>query len=107
MREAHTTRLTVLPLSVAALRELVRSRYALAAGDEERLVPYLAQRTEGNALFATELLHTLEEGGVLVPSGATVGDLTGIAVPVLLRQVIEGRVVRLGSAAEVSCASRR
>ena len=99
VREAHTTRLTVLPLSVAALRELVRSRYALAAGDEERLVPYLARRTEGNALFATELLHTLEEGGVLVPSGAIVGDLTGIAVPVLLRQMIEGRVVRLGSAA--------
>ena len=81
VREAHATRLAIPPLAPAALQALVRARYALAPGDTERLVAYLARRTEGNALFATELLHALEEGGALAPGGTTVGDLEAVRRP--------------------------
>lgn len=100
VREARATRLAVPPLPAAALRELVGARYALPVADEERLGAYLARRSEGNALFATELLHALEEAGALTPGGTEAGDFTLVAVPPLLRQVVEGRVARLGSAAE-------
>ncbi len=100
VREAHAIRLAIPPLSAAALQALVRARYALVATDEKRLVTYLARRSDGNALFATELLHALEEAGALVPGGTMAGDLEHVAVPMLLRQVIESRVVRLGAEAE-------
>lgn len=100
VREAHAARLAIPPLAPAALVALVGARYSLAPDDTERLVAYLARRTEGNALFATELLHALAEGGALTPGGTTVGDLEAVRVPLLLRQVVEGRVVRLGREAE-------
>lgn len=55
-------------------------------------------RAEGNALFLGELLRDLEEDGILRTRGGgwTVGDLTQVAVPLLLRQVIDGRLSRLG-----------
>src|SRR5262249_30283600 len=68
--------------------------------DEARLVTYLEARTEGNALFATELLRELEEHGLIAPDGAALGDLEAVGVPVLLKQVVEGRVTRLGEEAE-------
>ena len=71
VREAHAERIDLAPLAAAALRDLVRARYALGAPDEARLVAYLVRRTEGNALFATELLRTLEERGVVATGGAT------------------------------------
>ena len=48
-----------------AIGALVAARYALAAADADRLVGYLAGRTEGNALFLGELLRTLEGEGLL------------------------------------------
>ena len=100
MRESHAKRLALGPLPEAALRDLVRARYRLAAWDEARLVAYLARRTEGNAFFATELLRALEEQGAVNAGGARLDALEAIAVPPLLRQVIDGRVMRLGEKAE-------
>ena len=100
VRESHAVRLALGPLPEAALRDLVRTRYRLAARDEARLVAYLARRTEGNALFATELLRALEEQGAVDAGGVRLDALEAIAVPLLLRQVIDGRVVRLGEEAE-------
>ena len=100
MRESHAKRLALGPLPEAALRDLVRARYRLAAWDEARLVAYLARRTEGNAFFATELLRALEEQGAVNAGGARLDALEAIAVPPLLRQVIDARVMRLGEEAE-------
>ena len=51
-------------------------------------------------MFATELLRALEEEALLRPSddGWTLGELDRVVVPPFLRQVIEGRVARLGEA---------
>src|SRR5262249_1101121 len=52
---------------------------------------------EGNALFLSELLRALEEADVLqlAESGWILGDLSRAAIPLLLRQVIDGRAARL------------
>jgi len=74
------------------------------ASDAEaaRLADYLHARTEGNALFVGELLRALAEQGVVLQEdgGWQLGDLSGIAVPPLLRQVIDGRVARLDGEAQ-------
>jgi predicted ATPase len=100
VREARAARLDLSPLDESAIGELVASRYVLAPPDRERLIAYLAARTEGYTLFLGELLRTLEGTGTLRPGMAgdarrTLGDLDGVPVPTLLRQVITGRVARL------------
>jgi predicted ATPase len=77
---------------------LVATRYDLSLPDEDRLVAYLQRHAEGNPFFATELLRTLEEEGLLRPidGGWTLGEIDQIVLPPLLRQVIDGRVARLG-----------
>lgn len=102
VREADATRMDLAPLTGDAIRALVRARYALAAADERRLATYLTVRSEGNALFCVELMRALEEEGFLRPddSGWTLGDLTRARVPLLLRQVIDRRLMRLGGEAE-------
>jgi DNA-binding CsgD family transcriptional regulator len=97
VREARAERLDLRPLDEAALGALVRARHALAADDEARLVAYLAARSEGNPLFAGELLRTAEESGALGPGGGwRLGDLAATGVPPLLRQVLDARLDRLG-----------
>jgi DNA-binding CsgD family transcriptional regulator len=98
VREAKGLRLELRRLDQAALRALVASRYNLPAADEARLVTYLAQHAEGNPFFATELLRALEEESLLQQDdGRWVLDkLDQVVVPTFLRQVIEGRVARLG-----------
>ena len=51
-------------------------------------------------MFATELLRALEEEALLRPAddGWTLGELDRVVVPSFLRQVIDGRVARLGEA---------
>ena len=102
VREARAVRLALRPLERAALGALVAARYALAPPDAERLAAYLAGRTEGNPLFAGELLRTLEGAGTLRREGDrwVLGNLVGVPVPVLLRQVIAGRLARLGEEAQ-------
>jgi DNA-binding CsgD family transcriptional regulator len=100
VREAHAERIDLAPLTAEALQALVCARYRLGAADEARLVMYLMRRTEGNALFATEMLRALEERGVVATGGETLGELEGMAVPTLLRQIVAARVARLGGEAE-------
>jgi DNA-binding CsgD family transcriptional regulator len=85
-----------------AVRVLVAGRYALEAGDRDRLVTWLDQRTSGNAFFTTQLLHALAEARVLRPDGArwVLGSLDPVVVPVQLRQVIETRALRLDEEAQ-------
>src|SRR5262249_37288330 len=65
---------------------------------------YLAARSEGNPFFVSELLHALEEEGLLRTGegGWTLGELDGVPVPPLLRQVIHGRLARLDGEAQAS-----
>ena len=100
VRESRAERLDLAPLPSEAVHELVHGRFRLRAPDEGRLVEYLLRRTEGNALFVGELLRAIEERGVVAAGGSTLGDLETMAVPTLLRQVVEGRVARLGPEAE-------
>ncbi|HEU5329156.1 MAG TPA: AAA family ATPase, partial [Thermomicrobiales bacterium] len=101
VREAHAQRLDLHALDEVGLHALVAGRYTLPPTEAARLVTYLAGRAEGNPFFAGELLRTLEEARVLSRGDETweLNNLGAIGVPPLLRQVIDGRVDRLGEAA--------
>ncbi len=96
-REAGATRLALGSLDDDAVRAVVSARYGLPDADTDRLAAYLQSRAEGNALFVGELLHSLEESGLLTREGDVwrLAALTATAVPALLRQVIDARVGRL------------
>jgi DNA-binding CsgD family transcriptional regulator len=104
VREAQAARLDLHALDAAEVRALVAGRYTLPAADEQRLVTYLADRAEGNPFFAGELLRTLEEKQVVRQKAETwvMSDLSVVGVPLLLRQVIDARVDRLGEAARAA-----
>jgi DNA-binding NarL/FixJ family response regulator len=102
VREGAADRIDLRPLTGPAMVELVeRGHPGLESSDRDRLVAYLVRHAEGNALFATELLRSLEETGALQRTDDRwlLGDLETAQVPSLLRQVIDGRVARLGKAA--------
>jgi predicted ATPase len=65
VRESAATRISLRPLDAADAQALVRDRYGLEAADEARLVEHLLHLSEGNPLFAAELLSGLEEDGTL------------------------------------------
>jgi DNA-binding CsgD family transcriptional regulator len=98
VREAPTERLGLRPLDADAAQVLVRARYDLAERAVQRLATYLIERTEGNALFLTELLRSLEDERLLdyldQPSYAEV--LARTPVPALLKQIVDDRLARLG-----------
>jgi hypothetical protein len=60
VREARAARLDLRPLDAAAIGALVAGRYDLSTTDHARLVRYLDERTDGNALYVGELLRPLE-----------------------------------------------
>ena len=97
VREARAERLDLRRLDDAAIGALVAAHHPLSEADHDRLVRYLAGRTEGNAFFLGEVLRTLEGEGTLCRAGDgwALGDLAGTPVPPLLREVIAGRVARL------------
>jgi DNA-binding CsgD family transcriptional regulator len=103
-REGGVTRLDLAPLDDEAVRTLLWARYSLAPDDEARLVAALHARAEGNPLFTEEFLRAAEDAGVLRHAGElsgadrawSVGDLAAIPLPPLLKQMIDGRVARLG-----------
>jgi DNA-binding CsgD family transcriptional regulator len=96
-REPAVERLALRALDDEATRALIRQRYDLAASDEARLVTYLLLRAEGNPLFVTELLRTLETERLLAlaSGGWYLGELSHTPVPPLVRQIIEERLARL------------
>ncbi|MHB8647306.1 MAG: hypothetical protein ACYDAR_16080, partial [Thermomicrobiales bacterium] len=100
-REAHATRLEVHSLTADAIRALV-AHYHLPEANQARLVAYLHARSEGNAFFVTQLLRALEEDDTLRSDdgGWHLGDLAHVHVPMPLKQVIDGRLVRLGEEAQ-------
>jgi DNA-binding CsgD family transcriptional regulator len=97
IREANAARLSVPRLTEGDVQILVARRYPLAERDQRRFVAYLLERGEGNPFFIGEVLHTLEEIGVLRSQGGTwtLGDLQEVRVPSLVRQVIRSRLARL------------
>jgi DNA-binding CsgD family transcriptional regulator/tetratricopeptide (TPR) repeat protein len=96
-REAGARRLELRRLHQEALRELVVARYRLTETNSARLVAYLYAEAGGNPFFTQQLLRALEEYEVLRPLGNRwiLGDLEHTGVPSLLREVIEGRLLRL------------
>jgi hypothetical protein len=96
VREAHAVRLELRRLTEDDVRALIVPRYRLRPADAARLIAYLAERAEGNPFFLGELLRTLEGEEVLraTDHAWTLGDLTRLRVPALLRQVIDARVAR-------------
>jgi DNA-binding CsgD family transcriptional regulator len=102
VREAAATRIMVRPLETSDTRALVQSRFPLPQADSARLVAYLEQRGEGNPFFIGELLQTLVEERVLRQEGDrwALHELVDAQVPPLLRQVIDGRLARLGEDAQ-------
>ncbi|HEX6737949.1 MAG TPA: AAA family ATPase, partial [Vicinamibacteria bacterium] len=101
VREAPVARLELRPLDPAAARALLAARYQLPDGDAAGLATYLVERTEGNALFMMELLRTLEEEQLLRRDDGRwrAGTLDRAPVPLLLKQIVDGRVSRLGDEA--------
>ena len=106
VREAGAERLDLRRLDEAAVRRLVTARYPLPEPAAARLVAHLQAYAEGNPFYVRELLRALEEEGTLRPDGDgwALGDLARARVPQLLRQVIDGRVARLGEEARESLA---
>src|SRR5262249_6368287 len=102
VRESSATRIALHPLHMDAIATLVRARYSLLDADASRLVTYLVERADGNPFFLSELLHTLEEEAFLrqQDDGWKLGDMTGMQVPALLRQVTDARLARLGDDAQ-------
>jgi DNA-binding NarL/FixJ family response regulator len=101
VREAPTDRLNLRPLDLAAAGELVHARYDLGGRAAHRLARFLMERTDGNPLFLTELLRSLEEEQLIDqldgPSYADV--LSRTPVPALLQQIVDDRLARLGDEA--------
>jgi hypothetical protein len=88
-----------VPLLVreAAARALVQARYALPDDTAARVAAYLMERTEGNALFMTELLRSLEEERLLDHlEGPYTAASMQIPVPMLLNQIVDDRLTSLG-----------
>ncbi|HLI50466.1 MAG TPA: AAA family ATPase, partial [Thermomicrobiaceae bacterium] len=115
IRESQAVRIELRGLDATDLREIARESYSLTANDEARLVHYLVERSDGNPLFASELLRTLEEEGRLARTDAAasveddsagwqLGRLDDLSVPGLLMQVIDRRLARLSDEAQQALA---
>jgi len=102
LREAPAALLDLAPLAEEDTRALVATRYWLASRDTARLVDHLHAHARGNPFYARELLRHLEEREVLRlgTAGWQLSDLAEVRLPPLLRQVIDGRVARLGDQAQ-------
>ncbi|MGA7670831.1 MAG: BREX system ATP-binding domain-containing protein [Nitrolancea sp.] len=98
VREAQPERIALAPLDRQAIRAFITTHFALNDADNDRLIDWLSKRSDGNPFFLHELVRTLEDQQVLVPSGSggwQISDLSQVRVPTLVRQVIDGRLNRL------------
>ena len=98
VREAEGLRLDLRRLDAAPCARSSQPATVSRPQDEARLVAYLDQHADGNPFFATEILRALEEEGFLreADGGWSLGEIDRVVVPAFLRQVIDGRVERLG-----------
>lgn len=102
VREALAVRIDLSPLRYDDVCALIQYTYRLPPEGEARLAQYVQQRSEGNPFFVGELLRTLE-GTALQPigdGGWTLGPLAQPRVPLLLQQIIDDRLAKLGTEAE-------
>jgi DNA-binding CsgD family transcriptional regulator/tetratricopeptide (TPR) repeat protein len=97
IRESRAERVDLHPLDDAAIEEIVGLNYKLEPAEQERLSAYLMKRAEGNPLFTLELLRGLEDERILTITDERwqIGDVERLQVPLLLRQLIQGRLNRL------------
>ncbi len=97
VREGSAERLSLSRFSKSDIRDLVNRRYALSSDDEERLVDHLFVQTEGNPFFVDEVLRALVDGQRLTADHQrwTLGDLSNVSIPLLVRQLIDGRIEEL------------
>ena len=76
---------------------LTRSFLGSGHGEEEdELTGIIHAETAGNALFATELLRSLDDSGALSRPAAGADPLVGIRLPATVTETIRQRVDRLG-----------
>jgi DNA-binding CsgD family transcriptional regulator len=97
VRESKAMRVKLNRFDRIDTGEFIHDRYDLSDTDLERLLAYVQGRSEGNPFFIEELLRSLEDEGILTTDGATwtLGDLARAQLPLLVRQVVEGRLRRL------------
>ena len=97
IRESSAARLDLHRLDDAAVRSLVDARYALDDVDAAHLARYLHARTDGNPLFITEILRTLEDEEILARDGGRwrLGDVLQVRVPAMLVHLIDRRMAPL------------
>ena len=102
VREADAERLQVARFVHDDLEQLVADRYNLAETDRSALVTFLQRMSEGNPLYAIELLRSLEEDQRLQREGGrwTLASLDRPQIPSLVQQVIETRLARLDDATQ-------
>ncbi len=98
VREVPTERIDLRPLDAAAAQALVRARFDIGDSAAYRLAAYLMERSEGNALFMTELLRSLEEDGLSdrLEGRSYTETLRHTPVPSLLKQIVDDRLTGLG-----------
>ncbi|MFW6074892.1 MAG: helix-turn-helix transcriptional regulator, partial [Chloroflexota bacterium] len=97
VREAPTHRIELRALRPGDIAEWVDYRYGPAAGDTERLVHFLVERTDGNPLLIQEMLNTLELDGTIERDGERwrIGDLQHARIPRLVQQMVGNRLLRM------------
>ena len=104
VRESNADQIALDRFDADRIRALVTSRYDLPSEDAERLTDHLDAMADGNPLFVTELLKSLEDQQVLRREGEQwqLGELRATSVPPLLRNVIESRLARLAERTEAA-----
>ncbi|MDQ3412058.1 MAG: AAA family ATPase, partial [Chloroflexota bacterium] len=98
VRDTDGLRIDLRRLDSDDLRLLIETRWPLSATDADRLVQYLDRHADGNPMYVTELLRTLEAEALLYPGteGWVLAEIDRVVMPPLLRQVIDNRVSRVG-----------
>ena len=103
VRESRGKRIDLAHLNRDDLGAIVDASCPLEPADRERLVDFLVEHSDGNPFFALELIRALEQrgsnGGLWQSdNGWNLGDLGGLVVPSLIRNIIDNRVERLEEA---------
>ncbi len=103
IRETQPLRLELQRLGTAGVRDLIAERYRLADDDLDALAGWIQRSAEGNPFFTGEVLLALEQAGALKPDGDhwSFSPPTSIAVPPLVRHVIEQRLALLPATTQV------